>query len=53
METKRKNYEEPQLVVIETEVKANILTESLTGGQGQAGEGDGDARILDEVIWEN
>ena len=24
IETKRKNYEEPQLVVIETEVKANI-----------------------------
>lgn len=41
METK-KMYEQPYLEVVETEMKANVLTESLGGGEGQAGEGEGD-----------
>lgn len=40
METTKKKYEQPQLEVIETKLKFNILNESLEGGGSQAGEGD-------------
>lgn len=45
METK-KMYEQPQVEVVELEVKYNILTESLGGGEGKAGEGEGDSPLL-------
>jgi hypothetical protein len=45
METK-KMYEQPQLEVIEFEIECNILTESLDGGSGQAGEGEGDSPLM-------
>ncbi len=42
MKKTRKNYEEPQFVLIEVDLKCNILAESLEGGEGQAGEGTED-----------
>lgn len=46
METTKKKYEQPQLEVIETKLKFNILNESLEGGGSQAGEGEGDSPLL-------
>ena len=51
METK-KMYEQPQVEVVELKAKYNILTESLGGGEGKAGEGEGDSPQLNDDVLE-
>ena len=46
-------YEQPQVEVVELEVKWNILTESLGGGSGQAGEGEGDSPLMNDLDFDN
>ena len=52
MKTKRQ-YEQPQAEVVELKAKYNILTESLGGGEGKAGEGEGDSPLMNDLDWDN
>lgn len=41
MKTAKRDYVQPQIMVVELQMN-KLLIDSLEGGQGQAGEGEGD-----------